>query len=61
MKNKQQSTVLLSLATAPLLIGVIATRHLLQNLIELGKMSEEVFRGERLPLLEKTQAQPSNQ
>jgi len=61
VKNKQQSTVLLSLATAPLLIGVIATRHLLQNLIELGKMSEEVFRGERLPLLEKTQAQPSNQ
>lgn len=52
MKNTQQSTILLSLATAPLLIAVVTAKALQQNLIELGKTTEEVFRGERLPLLD---------
>lgn len=61
MKNQQHTKVLLSLATAPFLIGVIASRELLQNLIDLGKTSEEVFRGERLPLLDFPPANPTNQ
>ena len=60
MKNSQQSTVLLSLATTPLLGGVILAKVLQQNLIELGKSTEEVFRGERLPLLDFPEPEPKN-
>ena len=60
MKNSQQSTVLLSLATTPLLVSVILAKVLQQNLIELGKSTEEVFRGERLPLLDFPEPEPKN-
>jgi hypothetical protein len=42
----------LSLATLPFLWGMATFNHLHDNLIHLGKMSEEIFRGDRLPLLE---------
>lgn len=55
MKTKRQSSpspnLLVSLATAPFLIGVLTVRSLTQALIELGEASEEVFRGDRLPML----------
>lgn len=41
----------LSLATVPVLIGVLGGRAILQAVQELGQLSEEVFRGDRLPLL----------
>jgi hypothetical protein len=44
-------TLLLSLATAPFLVGLLAARALAQTLIDVGQASEEVFRGDRLPVL----------
>lgn len=43
--------LLLSLATAPLLLSLLAGRALFSTMKELGELSEEVFRGERLPTL----------
>lgn len=43
--------VLLSLATAPLLFGILATRALANVFQEAGQISEELFRGDRLPIL----------
>ncbi len=45
------SELLLSLATAPLLVGLRAGQALAQFLQEVGEASEEVFRGDRLPVL----------
>ncbi|MBD1924325.1 hypothetical protein H6F77_25110 [Microcoleus sp. FACHB-831] len=42
---------LLSLATGPLLLGVLATKALAECLDAAGAASEEVFRGDRLPVL----------
>ncbi|MGI0487597.1 hypothetical protein ACN4EK_19315 [Pantanalinema rosaneae CENA516] len=41
----------LSLATIPVLMGVLGGRAILQTVQELGQLSEEIFRGDRLPLL----------
>lgn len=41
----------LSLATLPVLMGVLGGRAVLQSMQELGQLSEEIFRGDRLPLL----------
>ena len=41
----------LSLAVVPVLFGLMAAHSLAENLRELGENSEELFRGERLPLL----------
>jgi hypothetical protein len=43
--------VLLSLTTAPLLLFLVGSRALATLIQEMGQTSEEVFRGERLPLL----------
>ncbi len=43
--------LLLSLATVPLVVGLVSTRMLAQFTQELGEWSEEMFRGDRLPLL----------
>ena len=40
-----------SLASAPLLLTVVVGQALLSQLIQLGVESEELFRGDRLPLL----------
>lgn len=45
------SDILLSLATAPLLLGLYAGQNLAKFWQEVGEASEEVFRGERLPIL----------
>ncbi len=45
------SKILLSLATSPFLLSAIAAQSLVQTLIEVGQASEEVFRGDRLPVL----------
>lgn len=43
--------VLVSLATGPLLLALVGSRTLERLLLELGQTSEELFRGDRLPIL----------
>jgi len=43
--------VLLSLSTAPLLCLLLGSRAMAAALKDLGQISEELFRGERLPIL----------
>lgn len=50
----------LSLAVSPLLLSYLALRFLDHWLIELGRESEEVFRGDRLPLLNIADQLPVN-
>ena len=45
------ATIWVSLATVPVLFGILAAHSLAENLRELGQASEEIFRGDRLPLL----------
>lgn len=44
--------ILLSLTTGPLLLGILAGKASLEFLQAIGEASEEVFRGDRLPLLD---------
>jgi hypothetical protein len=43
--------LLLSLGTAPLLVGLIAGKALADVMREIGQTTEELFRGDRLPVL----------
>lgn len=45
------ATIWVSLTTVPILLGLLAARSLAENLSELGQASEEIFRSERLPIL----------
>ncbi len=45
-------TWLVALATGPVLLGLVGAAVVQDALIELGKQSEELFRGERLPVLD---------
>jgi hypothetical protein len=45
------ATICLSLATLPFLLGLLAVQSLLDELVELGEASEEIFRSTRLPAL----------
>lgn len=55
MNDKLDRTILtsivLSIITPPVIIGQKLGSELLNLLEEIGKNSEEIFRGERLPLL----------
>jgi len=44
-------TLLVSLTTVPLLLGLVSTKALAASIRELGEFSEELFRGDRLPPL----------
>lgn len=61
MSDRKQSQqiaaheLLLSAATVPLLAGLLATRLANEVVMSLSQASEEVFRGDRLPLLHFTQ------
>ncbi|MBF2025878.1 MAG: hypothetical protein IGS48_03810 [Oscillatoriales cyanobacterium C42_A2020_001] len=43
--------ILIGLTTAPLVAVLVGSKALAQAVNELGQLSEEVFRGDRLPLL----------
>ncbi|KAM3090215.1 hypothetical protein ACKFKG_30690 [Phormidesmis sp. 146-35] len=43
--------VLLGLATLPVLVGLVGVNAIAQSVQELGMLSEEIFRGDRLPVL----------
>lgn len=55
MKSNHTSCFLslmgLSLATSPFILVLLALYPLAELMIELGKTSEEIFRPERLPIL----------
>ncbi len=51
------TNLLLSLGTIPVLAVLIAGKAVGKALIELGQASEELFRGDRLPVLENKQKQ----
>ncbi len=54
------SKVLLSVATSPFLLAAIAAESLTKNLIEIGAVCEEVFRGDRLPILHVPEEESEN-
>jgi hypothetical protein len=44
--------LLLSLATAPLLVGLLTSKAFAELIQDVGQASEEIFRGDRLPVLD---------
>ena len=50
---------LVSLATTPLLITVLGTKALYEMLLNFSSSSEEIFRGDRLPVLHFPQSDES--
>ncbi len=44
--------ILIGLAVLPVLAGMVGVRALAEGLRDLGSLSEEIFRGDRLPILE---------
>lgn len=57
MSNSKVSTdILLSLTTIPLLIGVLGMKAAADFLQTVGQASEEIFRGDRLPVLNQPSA-----
>lgn len=46
--------LMLSLGTAPLLLILVGSRALASLMKDMGQTSEELFRGERLPILKIT-------
>jgi hypothetical protein len=54
MNSKQWAGIWVGLGTAPLLAGVLGARAIALAIQELGCASEEVFRGDRLPILKIT-------
>ncbi|WP_439343848.1 hypothetical protein [Vacuolonema iberomarrocanum] len=65
MSDRKQPTqieaheLLLSAATVPLLAGLIAARVASEMVMNLSQASEEIFRGDRLPILHFTQSPDS--
>ncbi|BAU42452.1 MULTISPECIES: hypothetical protein [Cyanophyceae] len=51
MQKLKPEDVLLSVATVPLLAGLVAARAIAQVMVSVGQTSEELFRGDRLPTL----------
>ena len=56
--ERMPTEFLLSLAVGPMLLGVFATDAILSWLQTTGINSEEVFRGERLPVLHFPESEP---
>ena len=48
---KISSDIVLSLATCPFLVGLLGNKAINELLLEVGLYSEEIFRGDRLPML----------
>ncbi|WP_330202666.1 hypothetical protein [Cyanobacterium sp. Dongsha4] len=49
--SSQLSCVALSLLTPPMVLGQMLGSNVMSLLVDMGKASEEIFRGERLPVL----------
>lgn len=60
--SKVPTEILLSLSTVPLLLALVGSQALAKAMKEVGQASEEIFRGDRLPILKlSTPANPVNQ
>jgi hypothetical protein len=51
-QSNSASNILLGLATAPLLVALVGGRAVARFMMDLSRASEEVFRGDRLPILD---------
>lgn len=55
LSNKKEEMLLnkisLSFLTSPFLLGLMSLEAMVKGLKEIGEASEEVFRGDRLPIL----------
>jgi len=60
-KQIEAHELLLSAATVPLLAGLVAARFVSEVVTSLGQASEEVFRGDRLPVLHFNQPSDADQ
>jgi hypothetical protein len=49
--------ILVGLAMVPMLMGMVGVRAIADGLQELGALSEEIFRGDRLPVLDVSNSQ----
>lgn len=49
--------ILVGLAVVPVLMGMVGVRAIANGLQELGSLSEEIFRGDRLPVLDVSTSQ----
>ena len=52
--SKKWSGIWVGLGTAPLLLGLLSARAIAAAMQEMGTASEEIFRGDRLPILKIT-------
>jgi hypothetical protein len=50
-ESAESTAFWVSLATAPMLAGLWGAQALLNSTVQLGRASEELFRGDRLPIL----------
>lgn len=46
------SEIALSAATVPVLVGLVSAQVIASAIAEIGAISEELFRGDRLPILD---------
>ncbi|MDJ0708195.1 MAG: hypothetical protein QNJ46_33405 [Leptolyngbyaceae cyanobacterium MO_188.B28] len=52
--------LLISLATGPMLLGILSAKSLSEFVQQIGVASEEIFRGDRLPVLTMPIPKPEN-
>lgn len=50
-ESAESTALWVSLATAPMLASIWGAQALLNSTVQLGRASEELFRGDRLPIL----------
>jgi hypothetical protein len=51
-QSRVMSELILSAATVPVLLGIVGGRLAAEIMVSLGQASEELFRGDRLPVLQ---------
>lgn len=49
--SKVSTNILISLSTVPLLLILVGSRAIASAMKDMGQTSEELFRGDRLPIL----------
>lgn len=57
--SKFPTALLLSLGTIPLLAVLVGSKAVAAVIQDIGQASEEIFRGDRLPVLKMTAADPA--
>ncbi|HEY9814248.1 MAG TPA: hypothetical protein V6D20_00355 [Candidatus Obscuribacterales bacterium] len=58
-QSRFTSELLLSAATVPVLLGIMGGKLMADVMLSVGQASEELFRGDRLPVLHRTTPPPS--